>query len=63
MMRTAWQPAFSAASLSGYLPLMDQCIEQLLARLQGAAREARRVDVWRELGSMTLQVVGSTAYG
>lgn len=31
----------------------------------GGAGEAKgqRVDVWRELGSMTLQVVGSTAYG
>ncbi|GLC53338.1 hypothetical protein PLESTB_000733600 [Pleodorina starrii] len=73
LVRSAWQPAFSAASLSGYLPRMVACAVQLTDRLETRAREAEveggsgkaggRVDIWRELGSMTLQVVGSTAYG
>ncbi|GLC67191.1 hypothetical protein PLESTF_000527500 [Pleodorina starrii] len=71
--RSAWQPAFSAGSLSGYLPRMLGCADDLARRLEARAVEAEaeggsgkaggRVDMWRELGSMTLQVVGSTAYG
>ncbi|GLC53340.1 hypothetical protein PLESTB_000733800 [Pleodorina starrii] len=81
LVRSAWQPAFSAASLSGYLPRMVACAVQLTDRLETRAREAEaevvkgsggkaaaaaggvRVDILRELASMTLQVVGSTAYG
>ncbi|GLC53342.1 hypothetical protein PLESTB_000734000 [Pleodorina starrii] len=79
LVRSAWQPAFSAASLSGYLPRMVACAVQLTDRLETRAREAEaeaakggsgkaataagRVNIHRELGSMTLQVVGSTAYG
>ncbi|KAG2429765.1 hypothetical protein HXX76_010549 [Chlamydomonas incerta] len=78
-LRAAWQPAFAPASLSGYLPLMTACADQLAARLEAKANAAAgsssggaataggastgSVDMWRELGGMTLQVVGSTAYG
>ncbi len=84
--RLAWQPAFSSASLSGYLPLMVGCARKLVARLEdragageveqehqleggkggskaGGPHGAHSVDLWRELGRMTLQVVGSTAFG
>ncbi|KXZ54675.1 hypothetical protein GPECTOR_4g741 [Gonium pectorale] len=68
LVRSAWQPAFSSASLAGYLPRMTACAEQLAGRMEDRARDADgggggRVDMWRELGAMTLQVVGSTAYG
>ncbi|KAG2492006.1 hypothetical protein HYH03_009736 [Edaphochlamys debaryana] len=63
LVRSSWQPAFSSASLSGYLPRMLDCAEALAGRLAGRAAGAGRVDLWRELGAMTLQVVGSTAYG
>ncbi len=80
--RLAWQPAFSSASLSGYLPLMVGCARKLVARLEGRAavgeeqgrgsmaggevggqEAAGRLDLWRELGRMTLTVVGTSAYG
>ena len=108
LLRGAWQPAFSSAALSGYLPLMSACGLRLAQQLQAVAAEAAEkkegeeegkeeegkgeekqggqaeggqaegvrkgegggarpaagyVDVWRALGGMTLQVVGSTAYG
>eukprot|EP00198_Chlamydomonas_reinhardtii_P000935 XP_001690270.1 cytochrome P450, CYP711 clan [Chlamydomonas reinhardtii] len=66
LLRGAWQPAFSSAALSGYLPLMSACGLRLAQQLQaggGARPAAGYVDVWRALGGMTLQVVGSTAYG
>ena len=75
-LRAAWQPAFAPASLAGYLPLMTGCADQLARRLEAKATAAAgatasgatagggsSVDMWRELGGMTLQVVGSTAYG
>ena len=62
-MRAAWAPAFAPASLSGYAPLMRASAAQLCARLAGCAEAGERVDIWRELGSMTLGVVGTTAYG
>lgn len=45
---------------------MTQCTDKLVARLaEGVAKggDAGRFDIWRELGRMTLAVVGSTAYG
>ncbi|PNH05176.1 hypothetical protein TSOC_008593 [Tetrabaena socialis] len=47
-------------------PAWVSCAAQLAGRLEAMAAESGqggRVDIWRELGSMTLQVVGSTAYG
>ncbi|KXZ54674.1 hypothetical protein GPECTOR_4g740 [Gonium pectorale] len=70
LVRSAWQPAFASTSLAGYLPRMTACAEQLADRMEDRARDADgggdgggRVNMWRELGGMTLQVVGSTAYG
>ena len=78
MLHKAWQPAFSPASLAGYLPLMDQCARKLADSLivraavggaasgggqDGVAGPPVKVDLHRELGRMTLQVVGSCAYG
>ncbi|KAF5836104.1 hypothetical protein DUNSADRAFT_6475 [Dunaliella salina] len=69
-LRNTWQPAFSPAALSGYVPLMAASTERLIDRLHwiAAQKEGKPVneaaiDMWRELGAMTLQVVGSTAYG
>ena len=50
---------------------MTGCADQLARRLEAKATAAAgatagggsSVDMWRELGGMTLQVVGSTAYG
>ena len=36
--RRLWTPAFSPARLSGYVPLMDKCAGQLVARLQVRVR-------------------------
>jgi hypothetical protein len=95
--RSAWQPAFAAGSLSGYLPRMVGCAAQLADRLVAVARggfrvlsgkararpacwgrsmhllssrcaltwrvfrcpDGGRVDMWRELGGMTLQARGA----
>lgn len=61
--RAAWQPAFNARSLAGYAPLMDDCASKLCSRLDRAGESGEVVDMLAELSKMTLQVVGSTAYG
>ena len=67
-MHRAWQPAFSPASLSGYLGLMDASARKLTTMIEARAvaeaaatgRETAvvgsRLDVHYELGRMTLQV-------
>ncbi|KAF8072691.1 AL21 [Scenedesmus sp. PABB004] len=62
-LRLAWQPAFQSGSLEGYAALMDSSAAALAARLRELGEGGRPVEVWRELGRMTLAVVGSTAYG
>ncbi|MEW5303741.1 MAG: hypothetical protein WDW36_006401 [Sanguina aurantia] len=42
---------------------MNSSADKLCVRLAAAAAEDRSLCIWRELGNMTLQVVGSTAYG
>lgn len=63
MLRTAWQPAFHTGSLAQYADLMDECAQHLSGVLGTAADQGVEVDIWRQLGRMTLQVVGTTAYG
>lgn len=62
-LRLAWQPAFQSGSLEGYGSLMDACAVKLCTLLAPAAESGTVVNIWRELGKMTMQVVGTTAYG
>ncbi|KAG1659374.1 hypothetical protein FOA52_007837 [Chlamydomonas sp. UWO 241] len=61
--RTAWQPAFSPATLPNYLPLMQRSANTLVEVLTGAAGKGAPIDVHWALGCMTLQAVGSSAFG
>eukprot|EP00798_Chlamydomonas_sp_ICE-L_P015903 gene15903-22036_t len=69
LVRRLWQPAFSPASLRGYIPLMDDVLSKFTASLDAkvaaaeSAGQRLSMDIWSELQKMTLQVVGSTAYG
>jgi hypothetical protein len=56
-LRLAWQPAFQSGSLEGYCDLMDSCATQLAERLKKLGESGQVVEMWRELGRMTLQVV------
>ena len=61
--RNAWQPAFFSESLEGYSTLMNAGAERLLGRLGRAAAREQEVDVWRYLGQMTMDVVGTASFG
>ncbi|MEW5298014.1 MAG: hypothetical protein WDW36_001178 [Sanguina aurantia] len=51
------------ASLAQHAPIMDRCVMQLVTKLKGVASSGETVNMWRELGDMTLEVVGECAYG
>ncbi|MEW5316263.1 MAG: hypothetical protein WDW38_007644 [Sanguina aurantia] len=50
-------------SLAQYTQTMDSCVLRLVSKLKGVAASGQTVDMWRELGDMTLEVVGECAYG
>jgi len=52
----------SAEQLSSFAPLMMEAAQELSERL-GKVKEGESVDIWRALGDMTLDVVGSTVFG
>lgn len=61
--RNAWQPFFSHGSIARSSGLMAESAGRLCRQLGSAADEGREVDIWRELGKMTMDVVGTTAFG
>ncbi|MEW5298015.1 MAG: hypothetical protein WDW38_003693 [Sanguina aurantia] len=50
-------------SLAMYTPTMDNCVLRLINKLEHVAETGETVDMWRELGDMTMEVVGECAYG
>jgi hypothetical protein len=50
-------------SLRAYAALMNEASAALIARLDAAAAAGAPIDVHAALGDMTMQVVGSTAFG
>ena len=61
--RSAWQPVFHSGHLSSYAAPMQEGAQRLLKRLRRAEEEGAEVNVWRLLGDMTMDVVGTTAFG
>jgi len=53
----------AARSLEAYSALMNEAAELLTRKLADAAAAGAPVDVHRLLGDMTMQVVGTTAFG
>lgn len=42
---------------------MDSCAKELAEYVAELGKGGQEVEIWRELGKMTLAVVGSTAFG
>jgi cytochrome P450 len=63
MLRKTWQPAFHSDSLAGYAPGMASEARRLVDRLAEVAAAGEPTDIWRDVGRMTMSVVGSAAYG
>ncbi len=56
-------PCCCWCSLEGYGPLMNASASRLAAWLEAYADSGREVDIFEALGRMTLEVVGTAAYG
>ncbi|KAK9901608.1 hypothetical protein WJX75_004612 [Coccomyxa subellipsoidea] len=61
--RNAWQPAFFSESLNGYANLMNSGADRLIKRLGKAAAKGQEVNIWRMLGDLTMDVVGTASFG
>ena len=61
--RSAWQPVFHSDHLSSYAAPMQEGAQRLLARLKRAEEEGAEVNIWRLLGDMAMDVIGTTAFG
>lgn len=53
----------SVISLQAYSALMNLAADSLIANIEVAVKESRVIDMYRLLGSMTLEVVGTSAFG
>jgi hypothetical protein len=58
-----WQPVFYADSVRACAPLMEDATQRMLARLDGLAAAGQPLDIWREVGNLTMAIVGTAAYG
>lgn len=61
--RAAWQPAFYSGSLQKYTALMNDKANRLCACLEEHAKRGDAAEVWRLFGAMTMEIVGTTAFG
>lgn len=61
LLTTCTTPQQGALDKSG--PLMAASAGRLCDRLAAAANAGAEIDVWRALGSLTLDIVGSSAFG
>eukprot|EP01025_Chloroclados_australasicus_P034869 TRINITY_DN355_c1_g2_i1.p1 TRINITY_DN355_c1_g2~~TRINITY_DN355_c1_g2_i1.p1 ORF type:complete len:542 (+),score=46.83 TRINITY_DN355_c1_g2_i1:181-1806(+) len=62
-LKSAWQVAFNQGSVSNYFSLMQQHAQQLCELLNVKAKSGEYFDIFQEIQRMTLEVVGTTAFG
>lgn len=61
--RNAWQPSMFTESLEGYSEVMNRACDRLIRRLGRAAAKRQELDMFRVLGNLTMDVVGTTSFG
>ena len=59
--RAATDPLFHAQALASYAPVMHSAIEQLLGRIDIA--KGAPIEISQPLREMSLQIIGSAAFG
>ncbi|BDA42788.1 Cytochrome P450 3A24 [Coccomyxa sp. Obi] len=62
-MKHAWLPVFNSASLEISSKEMNIGAERLAITLAKFAKEGKEVNIWRQFGYMTMDVVGTAAFG
>ncbi|KAK9916733.1 hypothetical protein WJX75_006344 [Coccomyxa subellipsoidea] len=61
--RGAWQPFFFSGSLEGFMGLMKDSADLLVDSVELHASKGQVMDIHGMIGAMTVQVVGTTAFG
>lgn len=61
--KASWLPVFNSASLEISSKEMNVGADRLATILSRAAHEGRELNIWRQFGHMTMDVVGSAAFG
>ena len=57
------QLSVCAGSLDAFSALMNEATDLLLLSVAAAAKSEKYFDIYQAIGRMTLQVVGTTAFG
>lgn len=64
LLHRMWQPAFYADSVYACAPLMSDTTQKLVRHLDYLVAEGQPVvNIWREVGKLTMSIVGTAAYG
>lgn len=61
--RAACEPLFHSGPLASYIPVMDSAAKTLVGLLQKPAASGETLDVIPLLQGMTMEVIGTTAFG
>ncbi|KAK9828027.1 hypothetical protein WJX81_001818 [Elliptochloris bilobata] len=59
----AWLPVVTSGSLDAVTGLMNEGVERLCDTLARVNKEGRDINIWRQFGHMTMDVVGTSAFG
>ena len=62
-LRAAVQPMFHSTHLNAYSETINQAVDDLAVNLDKIAKAGEEVDIFRQLGRMTMQVIGAAAFG
>lgn len=62
-LRQVWQTMFHPDSLKGYIGFINHSVDQFVDVLAPMAKSGEDVEIWRLLGRLTLDIVGSAAFG
>ena len=62
-LRAGVQPMFHSTHLNTYAETINQAVDDLAVNLDKIAEAGEEVDIFRQLGRMTMQVIGAAAFG
>ena len=62
-LRAGAQPMFHSDSLSAYAGTINKAVDALISNLTAVAKSGKEVNIFTQLGQMTMQVTGAAAFG
>ncbi|DBA94172.1 hypothetical protein WJX77_003365 [Trebouxia sp. C0004] len=62
-LRAGAQPMFHSENLSAYAGTINKAVDELMTNLSTVAKSGKEVNIFSQLGQMTMQVTGAAAFG